>query len=151
MGILYALYSACPNNRCLLEECAKELGVERLRVGRVLDVRWVAYSFWAVGAVWNNYPALYAHFQSASLNTELNGKDRAHYAGLAKKLSSVFVLLNLGLMCDALEELKDLSGSLQAESINLHRANRLIVRQVEVIVCKEISGRGTLQSSLPGC
>ena len=39
MGILYALYSACPKNRRLLEQCAKELGVKLLKIGRVLDVR----------------------------------------------------------------------------------------------------------------
>ena len=40
---------------------------------------------------------------------------------------------NLALMHDALEELADLSESLQADSITLPNADRLITQQVEIL------------------
>ena len=43
-------------------------------------------------------------------------------------------------MYDALEELSELSESLQAESIHLHKAHRLITRQVEGFVSRKSEG-----------
>ena len=123
MQKLYTLYSASPKNRRALEQCAADVGAELLKIGRVLDVRWVASSFRAVKAVWNNYAALFAHFSSASTDNTLDSKERAQFKGLATKISSSTFLSNLGLMYDALQELSDLSESLQAESINLPKAH----------------------------
>lgn len=50
MQKLYTLYSASPKNRPALEKCAADVGSELLKIGRVLDVRWVASSFRAVKA-----------------------------------------------------------------------------------------------------
>jgi len=79
--------------------------VALLKIGRVLDVRWVASSLRTVRAVWVSYPALYNHFSQAATDVSLDSKERAQYNGLAAKLSSSTFLLNLGLMYDALEEL----------------------------------------------
>jgi len=43
-------------------------------------------------------------------------------------------------MYDTLQELSDLSESLQTESINLPKAHRLIVRQVEVFCARKSDG-----------
>ena len=137
---LYTLYSASPKNRRCLERVAAEVGVALLKIGRVLDVRWVASSFRTVRAVWVSYPALHSHFCQAATDTCLDSKDKAQYEGLAAKLSSAAFLLNLGLTYDALEELSDLSESLQADSVNLHKANRLIARQVQFFMSRKAGG-----------
>jgi len=80
-----------------------------------VDVRWVAFSFYTVKAVCVNNCVLHADFMSASSNEELNSKDRAQYQGMANKLSSTAFLLNLALIFEALEELSELSESLQAD------------------------------------
>jgi len=74
MQKLYTLYSASPKNRRALEKCAADVGAELLKIGRVLDVRWVA-SFRAVKAVWNNYAALFAHFSCASTDSSVDSKE----------------------------------------------------------------------------
>lgn len=137
---LYTLYSASPKNRRALETCAGELGVQLLKIGKILDVRWVASSFRTVRAVWVNYCALHAHFTSASSDQKLDSKERAQYKGMADKLSSTAFLLNLALMFDALEELSELSESLQADSITLPKATRLISRQIEVFLSRKQEG-----------
>jgi len=104
-----------------LEKCAAGVGAELLKIGRILDVCWVASSFRAVKAVWNNYAALFAHFSYASIDSGLDSKDRSQFKGMATKISSSSFVLNLGLVYDALQELSDLSESLQAESVNLPR------------------------------
>jgi len=93
-----------------------------------------------VQAVWVSYLALYIHFCQAATDTSLDSKDRAPYKGLAAKLSSSAFLLNLGLMYDALQELSDLSESLQADSLNLNKANRFIARQVEIFASHKTDG-----------
>jgi len=75
------------------------------------------------------------------------GKERSQFTGLANKLSSVPFLLNLGLMFDALEELKDLSEALQATDITVYRAVRMISQQIEVFVYRKSEG-GTAYSAV---
>ena len=36
------MYSASPKNRLALQSCAAEVGVELLKIGRILDVQWIA-------------------------------------------------------------------------------------------------------------
>jgi len=74
---------------------------------------------------------------SASSDQKLDSKERAQYKGMANKLSSTAFLLNLALMFDALEELSELSESLQADSITLPKATRLISRQIEVFLSRK--------------
>jgi hypothetical protein len=140
MDKLYVLYSTSPKNRRLLEVCAAGIEGELLKIGRVLDVRWVASSYRAVKAVWISYPALHAHFSTACADPHRDSKERAQFKGLATKLSNSSFLLNLALMLDALEELSDLSEALQAADINVYKAVRLITRQIEVFVCRKTKG-----------
>jgi len=140
MTTLYALYSASPKNRRALEKVVAELGVQLHKIGRVLDVRWSASSFRAVKAVWSSYAAIHGHFVEASNDQELDGRERAKFSGLAKKLSSAVFLRNLALLYDALQELGDLSESLQAASITIHKAHRLINRQAEVFTSRKETG-----------
>jgi len=134
---LYATYSASP--KCLreLSQCAKELKVQIKRIGRVLDVRWVASSFRSVNAVWKTYSALHKHFCAKADDTCADGREKAKFAGFAKKLANPIFIKNLGLMYDALEELSDLSLALQKSDITLPVAQKLISRQIEVFVARK--------------
>jgi len=58
---LYALYNRSPKNQNELKTICIELDMIFLKVGRVLDVRWVASSYRAVQAIWKIFPALYNH------------------------------------------------------------------------------------------
>ena len=139
MQKLYSLYSMSPKNRRALQQCAAEVGSELLKIGRVLDVRWVASSHRAVKAVWVSYTALYAHFEKASVDNSLDSKERSQYKGMATKLQSPVFLKNLAVMLDALEELADLSESLQAESMSLPKAHKLIMRQIQVFQARKLN------------
>jgi len=102
-----------------------------------LSVRWVASSFRTVRSVWLSYEALHLHFTRKSSDPLTESREKARFAGLAKKLESGTFIKNLGLMHDALEELSDLSLALQRVDISLPVANKLVGRQVEVFVLPE--------------
>jgi len=129
---LYALYSMSPKNKVELRVCAAELEVQLLTIGKVLDTRWVASSLRTVRAVWESFPALYNHFKEASNDARRDERERRKYSGLATRLSSKQFVQNLGLMCDALTELADLSLEVQKRSITIPVAHRAISRQVAV-------------------
>ena len=75
----YTLHCASPpKNRRALGTCAGELGIQLLKIGKILDVRWVASSLCIVRDMWVNYCALYAHFMPASSDQKLKSKERAH-------------------------------------------------------------------------
>ena len=105
MDTLYSLYSQSPKCQRELNECAKDLAVQLNRIGRVLDVRWVASSFRTVTAVWRSYEALYKHFTQKADDTSLDSKERSKFAGLGKKFTNPIFVKYLGLVMDALEEL----------------------------------------------
>lgn len=132
MGALYATYSMSPKCQRELAECAKNLETQITRIGKVLDVRWVASSYRSVKAVWQSYSVLHQHFANKATDSSADGRERAKFAGFAKKLENPVFIRNLGLMHDALEELSDLSLALQRSDITLPVAHRLISRQVEV-------------------
>jgi hypothetical protein len=50
------------------------------------------------------------------------------YEGLLKKITTVVFVLDLGLICDALQELSELSLELQKRNINLYHPNNKIQR-----------------------
>uniref|UniRef100_A0A8C8RZV8 E3 SUMO-protein ligase KIAA1586-like n=1 Tax=Pelusios castaneus TaxID=367368 RepID=A0A8C8RZV8_9SAUR len=133
---MYALYSQSP--KCLRElaECASDLEVQLNRIGRVLDVRWVASSCRTVRAVWRSYAALHSHFLKKSTDFSLEGKNKAKFAGMAKNLENPVFVKNLGLMLDALEDLADLSLVLQKSDVTLSTASKLIRRQVQVFIAR---------------
>jgi len=70
--------------------------------------------------------ALYKHFSEAAVGVLLDSKERSTFSGFATKLQSRlrYFLHSLALMYDALEELADLSESLQADSTTLPNADR---------------------------
>jgi hypothetical protein len=140
MDKLYSLYSMSPKNRRLLVQCAAEVGEEVNKIGRILEVRWVASSFRAIKAVWNSYSALHNHFVMMAGCASCSSAEKAQWAGLAKKCESFVFLKNLALMFDALEELSDLSLSLQQSTISLPKAHRLICRQIEVFQGRKEKG-----------
>jgi uncharacterized protein YfbU (UPF0304 family) len=107
------------------------------RIGRVLDVRWVASSCRTVTAVWRSYEALHSHFANKSVDNSLDSMERSKFLGLSKKLENPVFVKNLGLMLDALQELSDLSLALQRADISLPAGNKLICKQVEVFSARK--------------
>jgi len=92
------------------------------------------------------------HFTESSMDQSLDGKECSTFAGLAKKLQSTAFLQNLALMHDALAELSDLSKSLQADSMNLSKAHRLIVRQTEIFTARKAdAGEGQMSKVAADC
>jgi hypothetical protein len=76
--------------------------------------------------VWQDYEALVLHFEKAKSDQTGDKKDRCTYQGLLKKITSVEFVLDLGLMCDALQELSELSLDLQHRDIDLYKADKKI-------------------------
>ena len=145
---LYCVHSCSPKNRYALQKCAANVNAELLKIGKILGTRWVASSFRTVKAVWVSYSALFAHFGEASNDKSLDGKEKATFSGLARKLQTKSFLLNLALMVDALQELSDLSESLQAQSITLPRATITIKRQIEIFRARKETGWRQIQGGL---
>lgn len=139
MDKLYCLYSQSPKNVRELQQVSNELDINLQKIGRILGVRWVASSFRAVHAVWVSYSALYKHFHNASQDESRDSTDKTKFQGLARKLSSSEFLRNLGLLCDALEELKELSEALQARSMTLVKGVRSIRRTIDVLASRKDS------------
>jgi len=65
---------------------------------------------------------------------------RAENSGLTKQLASSTFLRNLALMYDALQEIVDLSESLQCNNMSLPRAHRLILRPLDVFMGRKEAG-----------
>lgn len=133
MQKLYSLYSMSNKNERELKDAAAEVGSQLLRIGRVLDVRWVASSFRTVRAVWTSLGGLVQHFKNASSDEMRSTKEKQMYRGLLYRLQSPEFICDLGLMYDTLHELSVLSLELQAHSITLLRAEHLLKRSIRVI------------------
>ena len=58
--------------------------------------------------------------------------DKCTYDGLKRKITSTEFLLDLGLMCDALQKLSELSLDLQDLNMDLYKANKKIKMLVQV-------------------
>lgn len=97
---LYVLYNRSPKNQNELRTSYIELNILFLKVGRVIDVRWVASSSRAVEIVWKTFLALYNHLHNSSKDNLRDQKSRSKYLGLCKRLGSPEFVLDLGLMCD---------------------------------------------------
>lgn len=117
---LYVVYHSSPKNCRELQICAHLLEAELLKIGRMLSTRWVASSYRSVSAVWEDYEVLVQHFEEAKLDPTRDKKDKCMYEGLQRKITSTEFVLDLGLMCDALQELSELSLDLQER--NIYRA-----------------------------
>ena len=140
MDKLYSIFSMSPKHQRSLVACAAELSVSLRRIGRILDVRWVASSFRTVNAVWSSYEALVKYFQNCSTDTALDGKERAISVGIVKKLTGVVFVKNIATMLDALEELSEVSLKLQAADIIMPRALRHITRLTDIFQGRKESG-----------
>jgi hypothetical protein len=66
---------------------------------------------------------------------------------MANKMQSPVFLKNVAIMLDALEELRDLSESLQAESMSLPRAYKLIKRQIQVFQARKLNDGDYLKAA----
>ena len=105
MDKLYALYRMSPKNNVELRMCASDVEIELLTIGKMLDTRWVASSLRNVRAVWVLFPALYKHFQEASMDSRRDALEKRKYSGLAVRISMIQFVQNLGIMMDALTEI----------------------------------------------
>lgn len=83
-------------------------------------------------AVGNIYEALVKHFEEASNDPTRSASDKCTYEGLKKKITSTEFIMDLGLMCDALQELSELSLDLQERNMDLYKANKKITALVQV-------------------
>ena len=130
---LYSLFSQSTKNNRELRDASLELGTRILRIGRVLDMRWVASSYRTVNAVWVSFAALAHHFQQAGSDSSRDCVERKKYDGLRSRLTSTEFVCDLGLLHDVLRELSDLSQQLQTRSITLMRSQLLIKRTIRVL------------------
>lgn len=137
MDKLYVTYHASPKNARELQMHANALEIQLLKIGRILNTRWVASSFRTVSAVWQDYEALVLHFRQAQEDGRRSKTDRSLYEGLLKKITSSAFVLDLGLMCDALQELSELSLDLQERHINLYNADKKIRNLIQVFFQRE--------------
>ncbi|XP_063217341.1 E3 SUMO-protein ligase KIAA1586-like [Bacillus rossius redtenbacheri] len=143
------MFSCSPKNSRELAEVAKGLEEQILKIGRVLDTRWVASSLMAVKAVWTDFKALYNHLLEASEDKQRDSKQRSTYKGLCSTLSSTTFVHNLALMYDALEELADLSLQLQKSSLNLIQAHSDITLLIKVFENRvENMGRRSVEAKI---
>lgn len=130
---LHNIYSKSNKNQRELLESAAEVGSQVLKIGRILDVRWVASSFRTVRAVWTSFTALARHFEKASNDDQRTCTERQTYRGLCDRLKSPEFLCDLGLMYDTLHELSIVSEELQAQTMTLLRADLLVKRAIRVL------------------
>lgn len=132
MDKLYSVYSLSPKNQNELKDCAAGLDVQLLKIGKILDTRWVSSSVRTVKAVWESFSALHGHFTFASQDGSRDKREQSKYSGLANHLAANEFVRNLGLMFDTLQELSELSIELQKRDISISEAHRSICRQVRV-------------------
>jgi len=128
---LYVLYSTSPKNQNELRNMCNELDILFLKLGRVLDVCWVASSWRAINVVWKTFSA--CNFCNAANDSTKDSKTRYKYLGLKKRLASPEFLSDLGLMCDCLQELSTLSNQLQKRTTTLIQGQKHIQRMIRII------------------
>jgi len=77
----------------------------------------------------------------------MDSKERSQYKGMANKMQSQVFLKNVAIMLDALEELRDLSESLQGESMSLPKAYKLISHQIQVFQAQKLNNGDYLKAA----
>lgn len=126
------LYHSSPKNQRELKLCSQSLEQVILKIGRILDVRWVSSSLRTVKALWIDYPALFKHFSEASNDARRDEYEKAKFRGLALKITSIAFVQNLGLMYDAMMELSHLSLKLEERKCSIITAHQEICLQVRI-------------------
>jgi hypothetical protein len=99
-------------------------------------MQWIASSFWRVSAVWDNCEALVQRFGETEKRSSVGEKRKRHTLQRTIKVTSIIFILDIGLMCDPLEELSDLRLDIQEHSIVLYRAGqklKVLVQMFEEI------------------
>ena len=119
---VYSVYSQWPKLQRELNEIASDIEVQLRIVWRILTTRWVASSFRAVDSLWQNYPAIYSHFQMLSMSST----DKATSNGLAKKMQTSQFVEDLAVLKDSLGQLSILSESLQKREATTIKASNYI-------------------------
>ena len=130
MDKIYAIFHQSNKNQMELYSISEQLGQEILKIGRVLGPRWAACSLRAAQAVWRDYAVLHEFFSS---NT--------NFAGMANRMSNKYVVNDLALMLDLLQEIFLLSNALPARSVSLPTAEKVIKRTINAFEILE-KGRG---------
>lgn len=128
---LYSVFSQSAKAQRELEDCAHSVHSEILKIGRVLDVRWVASSYRSLCAVWKSYAALYEF--SKNSDTAKSQKHKSTFAGIQAQLESSQLVHNLAVMLDALEAVSDLSKALQSEKCDLGKAYKTVKRTIRIL------------------
>ena len=123
---LYSLYSQSPKNKRELDQCFHDLQTTLKRIGKVFTIRWVASSFRAVSAVWHSFPALAQHFDKASNDETRQSTEKVRFRGILSKFCSINFVKNLALIANVLNELTNLSKTLQSRNTTLPKAHTLL-------------------------
>ena len=123
---VYSAFSMSPKLQRELKSISSEVDVELKKVGKLFTIRWVASSFRTVKALWNDYPALYAHFKKLSEDPSIKDIERQKYNGSARILSTQNFVDDVALLEDCLGQPSLLSETLQERNINIVEANRHI-------------------------
>lgn len=130
MDKIYTIFHQSNKNQMELATISEELGLQIVKIGRVLGPRWAACSLRSALAVWRVYPALYKYFSSET-----------KHSGMAARLCNKYFLNDLALMLDILQEISLLSNALQARCLTLFRAEKLIKRSIKAFeILKESNG-----------
>ena len=136
MDKIYTIFHQSNKNQMQLYNISKELGLEILKIGRVLGPKWAACSLRSATAVWRAHPALYKYFST----------EKKH-SGMASRLCNKNFLTDLALMIDILQEILLLSTASQARSSSLQRAENLIKRSIRAFEMLKES-RGTFEKKI---
>ena len=114
-----------------LYNISEQPGQEILKIGIGLGPRWDACSLRAAQLVWQDYPVLYEFFCSDTT-----------FLWMAAQMSNKYFLYDLVLMLDILQEISLLSNALQARSVSLPMAEKLLKRTIKAF---EMPYKGTGQ------
>ncbi|XP_075040070.1 E3 SUMO-protein ligase KIAA1586-like [Mixophyes fleayi] len=117
---IYTIFHQSNKNQIELTKISEQLGIEIIKIGRILGPRWAACSLRSTLAVWRAYPALHHYFSS-----------NAKYLGMATRLKNIFFLTYLALMIDILHEISLLSNALQARNTDIIKAEKLVIRSIK--------------------
>lgn len=97
------------HEKTIMVSYAKEIDLQFLLIGRILNTIWVTSSLRSIRAVWRKYEAFYLHFDKYNLDSSRKSKEKATFKGLKHKITSSDFVINLGLLYGALTELSNFS------------------------------------------
>lgn len=146
---LYSIYHVSAKAQRELAECAQSVESELAKIGRVLDVRWVASSHRSLLAVWKSYAALHKH--STDSDSAKSPKHKATYLGMKNVLESKQFAHSLAVMLDALSAVSELSQALQKESCSLAKAYQLMHRTIRHLKLQKENKMGEFWQTYDHC